>query len=315
MKTIIATILTAVAAITFVGCGGTANSPAVNNTNAANANANNAKPTAAAPTKEALVAMETKAFEAWKTKDTKFWDGFLADNYVGVGEKGRVDKAQSIKDITNEACDVKSYALADEKMTPAGSDAAILTYKATADATCGGKKIPADVWAATVYVRSGDTWKAAYHNEIPITDPKAAPAKPEAKPAVETKPAADAKPADAATEALLSVEKKGWEAWKARDAKAIEGMLAKDLTMIDRSGRYEYDGTMKSWFESKCDVKSYSLTDPAGSSLTKDISILTFNGGATGTCDGQPLGNTRSTSVYIKEGQDWKLLLSFSTPA
>ena len=39
-------------------------------------------------------------------------------------------------------------------------------------------KGPGHSWAASVYVRDGDQWKAAFHAEAPIVDPKAAPAKP-----------------------------------------------------------------------------------------------------------------------------------------
>jgi len=38
---------------------------------------------AAAPSKAAIEALEKSAYEAWKSKDAKFWDTFLADNFVG----------------------------------------------------------------------------------------------------------------------------------------------------------------------------------------------------------------------------------------
>ena len=311
MKRITLFILTAVAAITFAACGGTADNKPANA-----ANANTAKPAAAAPTKEALVALEKTAFEAWQKKDGKFFEGFLTAGFVSFDEKGRIDKAGEIKRISENKCEVKSFSLSDEQMTALGTDAVLLTLKATTDNTCDGKKQPSPSWSATVFVRTGDAWKAAYHNEIPVADPKAAPAKPApAKPAAETKPVTDAKPADAATEALMAIEKKGWEAWKNRDAKAIEGILAKDLSIIDSGSRYDYAGTMKLWFESKCEIKSYSLSDAASVPLAKDVSILTFKGAASGTCEGQPLGTMWATSIYVKDGESWKLAFVFNAPA
>jgi len=35
----------------------------------------------------------------------------------------------------------------------------LITHKATVDGTCGGQKIPAKRWAASVYVRDGGKWK------------------------------------------------------------------------------------------------------------------------------------------------------------
>lgn len=315
MKKITLFILTAIAAISFAACGGPAANSGANNANATNANAA-AKPAAAAPTKEALMGIENKAWEAWKAKDVKFFEEMLADNTISLGEKGREDKAAIVKSIADPTCDVKSFSLSEDQMTALGADAALITYKATQDGKCGGKALPGTVWAASVFVRSGDAWKAAYHNEIPVADPKAAPAKPApAKPAAETKPAADAKPADAATEALLTIEKKAWDAWKARDIKGVDGVYTKDFSIIDDSGRHDYAGTMKLWFESKCEVKSYSLSDAASTSVTKDMSIITYKAAASGTCDGQPLGSIWATTVYVKEGESWKGAFYFSSPA
>lgn len=316
MKRISSIVLTLTAAAFFAACGAPAgnNAPAANNANAANAsNANSAKPVAAAPTKEALMTLEKSGWEAWKNKDAKFWDSFLSDKYIGFDAKGRTDKATAIKSLTDPKTTVKSYSLSDEQMTLLGPDAALLTFKGTQDYTTDGKPGPSPTWSASVYVRDGDKWKAAYYNEMLAADPKAPPAKP-AKPAATAKPAADVKPADAATEALLTVEKKGWEFWKNRDAKGIEPMLAKDLSIIDSGSRYDYAATMKLWFESKCDIKSYSLSDAASTSFTKEMSILTFKASASGTCDGQALGSTWSTSIYVKDGETWKLAFASNTP-
>ena len=197
----------------MTACDG--NAPA-NNANAANT-AEKTPP--AAPTKDALVTLEKSAYEAWKSKDAKFWDTFLSDKFVGYGSSGKLDKASATKEYTGADCEIKSYALSDEQMKPLGNDAALITYKTTVDGTCGGQKVPANSWAASVYVRDGDKWKGAFHAEAPVVDPKAAPAKPVDK--KEASKEGEAKPADrdAGTDAMLAVEKTVWEAWKAHDAK------------------------------------------------------------------------------------------------
>ena len=301
----------AAAALWMSGCGAPAGNAPANN-----ANANPAKPTAAAPTKDALVALEKSAFEAWQKKDGKFFEGFMTDGFVMFGEKGRQDKATSVKMIAENKCEVKSFSFSDEQMTAAGADAAILTLKATIDSVCDGKKQPSPVWTATVFVRSGDAWKAAYHNEVPVTDPKAAPAA-APKPAPATKPAAaETIPADATTAALLVVERKGWEAWKNRDAKGIEAVIMNDIVVIESLGqRFDKAGALKAWTEPKCEIKSFSLTDAAGVSLTKDAGLLTFKGTADGKCDGQILTPLWGTGLFVKDGENWKFVMVFNTPA
>jgi len=46
-------------------------------------------------------------------------------------------------------------------------DAAILTFSATQDATCGGVAEPSPVRASTVYVKRAGKWQAAFHQETP----------------------------------------------------------------------------------------------------------------------------------------------------
>lgn len=282
--------------------------PGTNNANsAANAaNSNAAKPAAAAPTKESLVAMENKAFEAWSKKDGKFFEAFMTDNFVAMTPAGPANKTASLKEITGSNCEVKSYSFSDEQMTPIGADVAVLTYKAKADFTCDGKKQPSDVWAASVYTRSGDTWKAVYHNETPIADPNAKPGPPPPPAKKEDAATKSAEPGDALTNALLAVEKKGWEAWKVRDSKVLEDTLSKDFLAVSATGRTDKTATIKEWIESKCDVKSYSLNDAKSVSINANTAMLTFRGNAEGTCDGQPLSSLWGTTLMMKDGDAWR---------
>jgi hypothetical protein len=305
MRRSIVFVFTVCAAFLLGSCGGTMG-PA-NNANAgisnSNANANAAKPVAAAPTKEALAALENKAFEAWKNKDGKHFEGFLTDSFVMFTPAGRADKATAIKEIAESKCENKSFALSDEQVNMAGPEVAILTSKATADYTCDGKKGPSPAWASTIFIRSGDTWKAAYHNENPIPDPNAKAEAPKPPPAKAAEPEVKL---DALTETLLAIEKKNWEAWKTADAKPLEENLSKDFLYVSGQGRMNKAETIKAWAESKCDVKSYSLVDAKSVSLNATTALLTFRGNASGTCNGQPIHNLWGTTLFVKEGDTWK---------
>ena len=96
----------------------------------------------------------------------------------GWGSSGRLDKGSAEKEYAGLDCEIKSYAISDVQMTRLGRDAALLTHKLTIDGTCGGQKNPPASWAATVYVREGDQWKAAFHAEAAIVDPAVLTAKP-----------------------------------------------------------------------------------------------------------------------------------------
>ncbi len=297
-------------ALVFAVCAGNAT---LNNANAANTAEKTAPP---APTKDALVALEKSAYEAWKSKDAKFWGTFLSDNFVGYGSSGKLDKASATQEYTGAGCEIKSYDLSDERMRPLGKGVALITYKRTVDGTCGGQKVPANSWAASVYVREGDQWKGAFHAESPIVDPTAAAAKPaankEAPKAHETISVGDAH-----TDAMLAVERTLWEDWRTHDAKKIEKLTARDISFINIFGTYfaTKADALKDWSGTGCDVKRVSITDAAGTMLSPTVGILTFTGAADGTCYGQVPGAIWGTSVYLREGNAWKWSFGINTPA
>ncbi|MEP6788968.1 MAG: hypothetical protein ABJB40_11095, partial [Acidobacteriota bacterium] len=104
-------VLTAAAAVVLTACGAPAENASANNANGGNTNVNVAKPVAVAPTKEALLANETQAWNSWKTKNGKYFEDYLTDNAIGMGNNGRSDKAAVIKRISNPTCDVNDFSL------------------------------------------------------------------------------------------------------------------------------------------------------------------------------------------------------------
>ena len=326
MKIIVKTILLAATAITFSACGAPADNKPANNSNA-----NTAKPTAAAaaPTADALLALDKQATEAFFKGDTKFFEGILSDKFVMYDRGERTDKLATLKMIGGMKCDIKDgWKLEDPQMAKIDADTYVLSYKGTFDGTCtmDGKtmKQPSPIRAATVWVRNGDKWQAVFHGENLIIDPKAPPATP-AKPAdkKDDKAATDAKPAapvaDPTTDAMMAVEKSVWEAWKAKDAKKIEDLTAKDITFVNIFGTYFANkaDAIKDWTGATCDAKSFSLTDGVGTSVSPTVGILTLTGSVVGTCGGKDISGQKiyGTSVYVKVGDAWKWAFGFNSPA
>jgi hypothetical protein len=114
-----------------------------------------------------IIATEKKLWEAWKNKDFKPFKANLSADSIMIGDMGTANKATAIKDLESLACEVKSYEMSDIKVTFLNSSAALMTYKSTQDATCGGQQVPAAVWASSAYVMRGGKWLAASHQETP----------------------------------------------------------------------------------------------------------------------------------------------------
>ena len=312
MKGIKLITLTFLVAAVFTACGGASE----NNTVAAT-NSNPSQPGAAAPTKEEIVALEKSGWEAWKNKDAKFWDGFLAEKYVGFGPSGRVGKADEIKLLTDPKINVKSYSFSDEQMEMLGNEVAVLTFRASQDYTFGGTPGPKDTWSASVYVREGDKWKSLLYIENPVASPMAPPAKPAAPPPAKKEEPTSSEPTkpDTFTNALMEIEKKGWEAWKQRDRAGEDAVMAKDFMYVSGLGRKERDDALKLWIDSKCTGLDYKFSDAKGMAVSRDVSLVTYKADVKGTCDGKPVPPAIWVASFdLKEGDGWKNALYIDVP-
>jgi len=263
------------------------------------------------------MAAEMKAWESWKAKDTRYVEDYLMDNFIAMSGRGRFDKVTALKQHADPACEVNGFSMSEDRMTLLSSEVALITYKATLDAKCGGKAVPSPVWAATVLARSGDKWKAAYHNENAIIDPKTLSAKTANNTKMAKEEDAKAAPLDAATQAMLAAEKAVWEAWKDHDGKKIEDLTANDISFINIFGKFipTKADAIKDWTSSLCEVKSVRVTDAVGTMLSPTVGLLTFKGGADGLCGGQPVPPIWGTSVYIKDGDSWKWAFGMNSAA
>ena len=334
MKTIVKIILLGTTAILFASCGAPAGNAPANN-----ANANTAKPTAAAaaPTADALLALDKQANEAFFKGDGKSFEGILSDKFVMYDRGERTDKAAALKMIGGMKCEIKDgWKLEDPQMAKINDDTYVLSYKGTFDGTCtmGGKteKQRSPIRGATVWVRNGDKWQAAFHGETMIIDPKNPPAPPapvkkdvakkdDKAAANSNTAAAPAKPAtgDANTDALMKIHQSGWEAFKAKDAKKFGEITTTDISTVDPMGRWASSqaAVIKLWTETtKCEgITSVKVTDGFASALSPTVEILTTKGTADGTCDGQKNGSLWGTAIDVKEGDAWTLAFLFESPA
>lgn len=268
--------------------------------------------------KVALLALEKRANEAWKSKDAKFWDTFLWDKFVGWGPSGKLNKASATKLYTGADCDIRSVTLSDEQVQPLGNNAALVTHQTAVDGTCNGKTVPAVNWAASVYVRDGGKWKAAFHAQAAVVDPKSLAAKPADDKAMPTNGEATATGNQStAANPLLASEKAVWEAWRQHDGKKIGELTASEISFINIFGTHLANkaDALKDWSGAYCEVKSISITDASATMLSPTVGILTHKAAADGTCYGQKVGPIWGSSIYVKDGAVWKWTFGINLPA
>jgi Domain of unknown function (DUF4440) len=320
MKAAILNAFLGVAALMLVACG----TPEKSTDTTTNAGV--AKPATAAPTPVALLALEKQANAAYLKSDSKFFEGTLNDKFV-MREGGRqMDKAAVVKLIAGNKCNVKDWKVEDPLMARIDGDTYLLSYRGTFDGSCAGPdgklmKIPSPIRAATLWIRAGDTWRAAFHGQDPILDPKNPPSPTKAAGQKESKKddraVATAKvAADQSIAAMMAVEKSVWEAWMAKDVAKLQELTTPELSFQNIFGVYFANkaDTLKNWTSTYCDIKRVGVTDGEGTLLSPGIGILNRTGTAEGTCNGQklPLVPIYGTSVFVKDGYSWKMAFSLN---
>ena len=288
--------------------------PAANSNANTNTNTNAAKPAAAAPTADALLEMDKQATAAWMKGDSKFFETFLHDKFVMHEMGQQMGKAELVKMIATNKCEVKDdWKLEDPQMAKIDNDTYVLSYKGTFDGSCTGEdgkamKNPPPAPAAAPAEKKDDAKKAdsntASNSNAASNSNSAAPAKPT--------PSSN-------TTALVKLHTEGWEAFKAKDAKKLTDMSTANLAIVDPMGMWisGQSAVVKQWTETmKCEgITNVSVTDGMATSLSPTVEILTLKGKADGTCDGQKNGTLSQTAVYVKEGDTWKLAFMFESPA
>ena len=120
-----------------------------------------------AAVKDALVALETQSWVAWKARDGKFFDGFLSDDHVEIHANGPQGKRAVVAGVTSPACVVESYTLGDMQFTRLTLDTAMLVYRAAQSTLCGGKPVPSPVWATSVYAKRHGRWLNVLYEHTP----------------------------------------------------------------------------------------------------------------------------------------------------
>jgi hypothetical protein len=127
----------------------------------------------AAPDKDAMMAKEKAAWQAFKDKNAADFKKVVAADFLGVYAEGISDMKKELDDM--QKWDMKSFAISDYTAVASGADTMISTYKVTVEGTYDGKDASGTYNAGSVWKMKKGAWQAIFHTNV-----KEAPA---AKPA------------------------------------------------------------------------------------------------------------------------------------
>ncbi len=115
---------------------------------------------------KSLQTMEQAGWQAWKDHDAKPMAAMIPDDVINIADGTMQRSKQEImKELNSGDCKVNSYNLSDFSYLWLDRDSVMMTYTATQDATCGGKKQAGKVIASSLWVKKGGKWVSPFHQE------------------------------------------------------------------------------------------------------------------------------------------------------
>jgi hypothetical protein len=119
-----------------------------------------------ATVEKALESKEKAGWQAWKDHNAKPVEAWTSDNSFSVADGGVFKgKEQVLKSITDARCVVNSFSLSGFSYMWLDKDTVVMTYAATQDATCDGKKQAGKVFATSIWQKKGGKWLSPFHQE------------------------------------------------------------------------------------------------------------------------------------------------------
>lgn len=113
-----------------------------------------------------IIALDKLGWQAWKNNDPSWFEKNTTEGFISISSDGTSNKAEVLKSIATD-CEVASFSLANFKFVMLDKNAVLLTYTATQDAICGGKKAPTNLQVAVNYVNRGGKWLEAMYMQAP----------------------------------------------------------------------------------------------------------------------------------------------------
>ena len=120
----------------------------------------------ASPEKDALMARENAAWQAFKDKKADDFKKVVSAAMIGVYAQGISDVAKEMSDM--QKWDMKSVAISDYNVVAVGTDTMMSTYKVTLAGTFGGQDAGGVYNAGSVWKMENGAWMAIFHTNAKV---------------------------------------------------------------------------------------------------------------------------------------------------
>ena len=119
---------------------------------------------AATPDKDAIMAKEKEAWQAFKDKNADAFKKLVDKDFRGVYADGVVDLKAELDEM--QKTDMKSFTMSDFTSFSDEPDVIVTTYKCTIQSSNAGKDASGTYHCGTVWKMENNVWMAIFHTNI-----------------------------------------------------------------------------------------------------------------------------------------------------
>jgi hypothetical protein len=118
----------------------------------------------ATPDKDAMMAKEKAAWQAFKDKDADGFKKVVDHDMIGVYAESISDMAKEMSDM--QKWDMKSFTISDYKILSDEKDVIVATYTVTVEGTYDGNDASGTYNAGSVWKMENGSWLAIFHTNV-----------------------------------------------------------------------------------------------------------------------------------------------------
>jgi hypothetical protein len=108
------------------------------------------------------------------------------------------------------------------------------------------------------------------------------------------------------TSEIEALERQLWDQWKNRTVESMRDRIAADAVLLDGTGSIDRESAIAMWAKQSCDVQDVALEDVKVTSLAPTVAMITYRASVTGTCEGQPVGSSTNSSIWVQRDGGWQ---------
>jgi hypothetical protein len=108
--------------------------------------------------------------------------------------------------------------------------------------------------------------------------------------------------------AIETLERQMWEEWKNHSLDTMRSRVTPEALVFGGEEIMDRDAAFAAMAKQTCDVQAVSLDNVKVTALAPAVALITYRANAVGACNGEPLGPSMNSSIWIQRDGMWQTI-------